>query len=66
MSGGVDRDDTRDLEVPEMLGSGKWSNESTGRGINVNGHMVTGATFIFIQQVRHLFHRFVVTSISAY
>lgn len=67
VAAGVDGFDARKLEVPLFAGLGvrEWSNEASGRSIDVNGNVVAGLLLKGIQNVVNLLYRLVVTCVRA-
>ena len=65
VTGGIDRDYARDLEIPLVLRGGEGSDEPSRRGVDVDRDGYTGLGFVFVEKVRHLLHRFVMTGVCA-
>lgn len=65
VTGGVDRDNTGDTEVPLELGGGEGSDEASRSTVDVDGDGVTGAGLVLIEESRHLLHGLVVAGVGA-
>ena len=66
VTGGIDRHNARDLEVPEVVRGREWRDETSRRAINVDWDGVSRTGLVLVEQVRDLIYGLIVPSIGTY
>ena len=64
VAGGVDGDDTRDLEVPDVVGRREGCDERAGSTVDVDRDRVACCLLIFVEQLGHFSDWLVVAGVS--
>ena len=64
MTGGVDGNNSWNLEVPLKLGCCERSDECTRGAVNMDRHAVSGLGFILIKEIAHLLHGLIMSRLG--